>query len=405
MMVISFICLVLAANLLLITLFICYHLFFLIYFFLNRQANTPEQYVHTDGKNAIFAIIVPAYNEELVIEDLINSVELLDYSKNMYDLIIVADNCTDRTELICNEKKVQCFARHDDNKRGKPYALEWIFKQLDLDKYDAFNIIDADTVLDRHYLNGMNRQLRSGAEAVQGYFGIKNPDDSWLTRLMVIPGVLKFSIRYFCKNKLNLSCPLMGNGMCFSRRIIKEGGWTAFSITENWEYYIQLALKSYVVHYCQDAIIYSQAEKSLSRGETQRKRWLRGRIGVALDYHRSILKKAIIERSFKLIDVFIELILPSYSELINWTIFCLASAAVVQLTFFNTGALVIWGLILVFIQVFYYVAGLVVGKAPIRTYFALLCVPVFLVWKTIVTFKALLGYKDKSWEKTDRVRG
>ena len=168
-----------------------------------------------------------------------------------------------------------------------------LLKMTDISTSFGSPIIDADSTMHKDYLKSLNEKLKGGSDAIQGYFGIMNPEESWLTKLMTIPGVLKFKIRYACKDKIRLSCPLMGNGMCFSRKIIKEYGWNAFSITENWEYFIKLFLKGHLVSYAEDAIIYSHAVTKLSHGEAQRKRWFIGRLNVLIDYYKPIFHRLI----------------------------------------------------------------------------------------------------------------
>ena len=51
-----------------------------------------------DGKLCRFAIIIPAHNESSVIEGTVKSLlHDLDYPKDLYDVYVCADNCTDNT--------------------------------------------------------------------------------------------------------------------------------------------------------------------------------------------------------------------------------------------------------------------------------------------------------------------
>ena len=93
----------------------------------------------------------------------------------------------------------------------------------------------------------MDVHMRRGAHAIQGYYGVLNPEENWVTRLGVIPAAVKFRLHFPGKIAVGLSCPLAGNGMCFSREVIARFGWNAFSLTENWEYYIILTLHGYLV--------------------------------------------------------------------------------------------------------------------------------------------------------------
>ncbi|MBP1693374.1 MAG: glycosyl transferase family 2, partial [Chloroflexi bacterium] len=46
-----------------------------------------------------FALLVPAYNEERLLPGLLNSLRRLDYPDDLYEIHVVADNCTDQTAL------------------------------------------------------------------------------------------------------------------------------------------------------------------------------------------------------------------------------------------------------------------------------------------------------------------
>ncbi len=381
--------------------FVAYNvLFFLGHFFLkckNGQGNTEE-----DKKLNSFAVIIPAHNEELLIGRLIESASNIDYPAEYTELIIVADNCIDQTADIAIERGIKCLIRKDESNRGKPYALDWALRQIAKDEYDAYVIIDADTTIDSAFLKAMNAKLNKGAEAIQGYFDIMNPRDSWLTRLAVLPGILKFKMRYAVKEKLKLSCPLMGNGMCFSRNIIEKYGWNAYSITENWEYFVKLLLNGHRVNYEHNAIIYSHAVTALSHGETQRKRWLKGQLGVLFDYYKDIIKRVVMNKSIVALDALIELLLPSYSMLLIWTIgtfFILVFLSWIDVRYIwlrNTSA------VLVLAQVIYCLYAFALSKPSVKTWISLAYIPLFLFWKLVVTIKGVFELKDKTWVKTDR---
>ena len=49
------------------------------------------------NKKHKFMAIIPAHNEEMVIGNLIESLKNQDYDKDLYDIYVIADNCTDNT--------------------------------------------------------------------------------------------------------------------------------------------------------------------------------------------------------------------------------------------------------------------------------------------------------------------
>ena len=52
------------------------------------------------NKNHKFLIVLPAHDEEQVIGNLINSLKEQDYPKELYDIVVIADNCKDNTEKV-----------------------------------------------------------------------------------------------------------------------------------------------------------------------------------------------------------------------------------------------------------------------------------------------------------------
>lgn len=111
-----------------------------------------------------FAMIVAAHNEEVVIGKLIESMQKLNYPKELYDIFVIADNCTDKTAEISREYGVNVFERFSEDKRGKGYALEWMFSKLfKMDKkYDSICIFDADNLVHEDFLKEINSKMLEG---------------------------------------------------------------------------------------------------------------------------------------------------------------------------------------------------------------------------------------------------
>ena len=58
-----------------------------------------EKPMLTDKKHR-FIIALPANNEESVIGNLIKSLKMQDYDKSLFDIYVIADNCTDNTAEV-----------------------------------------------------------------------------------------------------------------------------------------------------------------------------------------------------------------------------------------------------------------------------------------------------------------
>ena len=91
--------------------------FFLGLFGLYRKKETKDY-----RANKTYAMIVAAHNEEIVIGKLIESMQKQNYPKELYDIYVIADNCTDKTAEIARKYGVTGCERNVDDKRGKVYA-------------------------------------------------------------------------------------------------------------------------------------------------------------------------------------------------------------------------------------------------------------------------------------------
>ena len=80
----------------LITIFYLYQLVISLFSFVKLK---DKPYIV--NKKHKFILILPAHNEEAVIGNLISSLKELDYPKDLYDIQVIADNCTDNTEKNC----------------------------------------------------------------------------------------------------------------------------------------------------------------------------------------------------------------------------------------------------------------------------------------------------------------
>jgi cellulose synthase/poly-beta-1,6-N-acetylglucosamine synthase-like glycosyltransferase len=241
-----------------------------------------------------FALVIAAHNEELVIGHVIDSLTNQNYPKELFDIFVVADNCTDRTAAIARRHGAIVYKRFDTENRGKGHALEWIFGYIYEmnDKYDVISVFDADNLVSSNYLYEMNRQLCKGYKVVQGYIDSKNPYDSWITSSYSIAFWLSNRIFQLPRYYLGLSCGLCGTGFCVDISVLKEIGWGATCLTEDLEFTMKLALNGMKVAWAHDAIVYDEKPLTLKQSWRQRKRWMQGHADCAARFLGPLFKKA-----------------------------------------------------------------------------------------------------------------
>lgn len=271
-----------------ISLYYFYHfLFLLVSLVLIRKFRIYEY-----SYKSRFAVVIPAHNEENVIFDSVSSILNCNYRRELFDIFVVADNCTDRTAKLARNAGARVLNRKDKVLCGKQYALKWAFKQIDLTKYDAVVVLDADNRVDRNFLRVLDSELSKGHKVIQGYVETQNPCESWVTANYA------FMFWYICRlqmirTRIGLSAWLAGTGLCISTEVLHRVGWNVRTMTDDVEYTCQLILSGERVVFAQDAIVYDQKPVKLADSMRQRLRWIRGQTQVSLKYIPRLLAAVI----------------------------------------------------------------------------------------------------------------
>lgn len=349
-----------------------------------------------------FAVLVPAHNEELLIGTLCKSLLEVDYPKAQYVVHVIADNCTDNTPSIAATYGVHVLQRNDPANAGKGQALAWALRQIDLDRFDAVFIVDADNYVDGNVLVELNRLINGGEQAIQCYNAVGNCEDSWFTQLLHVSRTIGNQLYHEAKYRLGLSSYLMGNGLCFRADLLKQKGWTAFSAGEDWEYYAQLVELGVMIGFAAKAKVFHQESKSLSQATSQRLRWSSGRFSIARTLGVRLLMKGVKEKNWRIIDASFPLLFPNYSLLINLTLFGLIVSLFLPASGMKVFLLLIFAA-LVLGQFSLFVAGAFIAGSPLKTSKAALYAPFFLIWKAVIDVLCITGlYRGDKWVRTKR---
>lgn len=346
-----------------------------------------------------FAIVVPAHNEELLLPRLLASTNGQDYPGERFDTIVIADNCTDGTAAVARHHGVLVLERHDEMQRGKGYAIKWAIETIDLNRYDAILIVDADCFMHGNVLRSLDGAIGL-KQAIQCYSGVGNPDDSWFTRLLDVSRTINNDVYSRAKQRLGLSCQLIGTGMCLATRLLKTYGWDAFTIGEDCEYYAKLIQNGEAVGFDWNAKVYHQESSSLRQATTQRMRWSTGRFAVGWRFGFRLMSRGVVERNVTKFDAGLSLVLPNPSLGMNGTLVCLAIA--LYAAGGSLDAFVAWFLFLACVQFGVFAVGVFYTKKRLSKILAIFVAPAFLVWKMGIDALSILGVGRKKWIRTER---
>src|SRR5882757_9835321 len=251
-----------------------------------------------------FDVIVPAHNEAGIIERTVNSLKRIDWPKDGYRIIVVADNCTDATAEIARTAGADVMQRQDPVNRGKGYALEFAFGASTRKNWaTAVVVIDADAEVSPNLLEAFAARLEAGEDAVQVHYGVLNPHASWRTRLITIAKGSFHIVRSRARERLGVSCGIRGNGWCVTHRLLQHVPYHAFSLTEDVEYGIAIGLAGYRVAYADEAHSDADMVSSEDIARRQRQRWEDGRRALVRSKTVILLTSAVKRRSAICLDL------------------------------------------------------------------------------------------------------
>jgi cellulose synthase/poly-beta-1,6-N-acetylglucosamine synthase-like glycosyltransferase len=349
-------------------------------------------------------VLIPAYNEETGVAATVRSLQNADYPKAAVRTVVIADRCHDGTAERARACGAECLERRG-GEPGKGAAIAWALDTLARGgaDFDGLVLIDADTIADGGLLAAFDEHLRAGHEVQQGYHYLSNPWDSPFTRIISVTGILRNGLYYVGKERLGLPAMLSGNGMCFSRRIIQNHGWTAFSVGEDWEFAAQLLLDGEWIHFNEHARVGAAESQTFKQASSQRLRWASGRYGVASASARRLMVKGMRERRFDLWDAALTIVGPTYSVQATLALLCLAAGLVLAGTG-NGQWLAAWAASVTALLAGYFLLGLALTEAPVRAVVGVLLIPVFLPWRMAIEILGLLGYGRKRWVRTVRLQ-
>ncbi|MDP4144658.1 MAG: glycosyltransferase family 2 protein [Bacillota bacterium] len=365
-----------------------------------------------------FALIVAAHNEEAVIADMVVSLKRLDYPKELYDIFVIADNCTDKTALKARENGAIVYERFNKEKRGKGFALEWMFEKIfNLEKkYDSVVVFDADNLADKNFLKAMNKKLCEGYKVVQGYLDSKNPKDTWITASYSIAFWQSNRMFQLSRSNIGLSNQLGGTGFCVNTEILKQLGWGATCLTEDLEFTCKLVLSGYKVGWAHDAIVYDEKPLTLMQSWWQRKRWMQGFADVSSRYFFKLLKKGIKDRDFKAIDCAIYSIQPILIVLISVSMLISAFQYVIRaahtlsnlssaMAVFNLNAVALTAIVIGILQFIYTPFLLFLDrKLNVKIFLYYLIYSIYAITWLPITIQGIMDKDNKEWSHTIHTR-
>ncbi len=270
---------------LLLTYAIAYLLYAFILLAIARQvANLPR--VLPSTSLPIISILVAAKNEQQNIIRCLESLSMLDYPSELYEVLIGNDDSTDNTATLVQQyiaDKPHFKLIHITEKLGKADAKANVLAHLALQaKGDYFFITDADIAVQPLWVKTLLAYHHTDTGIVSGSTAIAGT--GLFAKLQNIEWMYAFGMIAVAK-RLGIPVTAVGNNMAICRAAyLSTGGYEnlKFSITEDFELFRATLQKGWkfdnITH--PHSIAYSMPTKTLTALLKQRKRWMHGAVEV-----------------------------------------------------------------------------------------------------------------------------
>lgn len=228
-----------------------------------------------------YAVLVAARNEEKVIGNLIESISRQDYPRELVEVFVVADNCTDGTAQAASRAGAVCYERFDMEHQTKGYALQFLVDRIrrdyGIDSFDGYFVFDADNLLRRDYIAKMNDAFDAGEKIVTSYRNSKNFDANWIAASYGIHWLRTARMEHRARSLVRSAARIQGTGFLFSWELIRDG-WNYTSLTEDRAFGADAVVNGYRISYQHQAEFFDEQPETLRIALRQRLRWAKGHL-------------------------------------------------------------------------------------------------------------------------------
>ncbi|GAB1421520.1 glycosyltransferase family 2 protein [Anaerolineales bacterium] len=258
-------------------------------------------------RQRFFVILIPCHNEELVIENTIESLMTLDYPPENYLILVIDDASQDRTGVIVQGltgryPNLQLLQRSpEQGGKGKSEALNAGYRHLLasdlLSAHEDYvvGVCDADGRLDANMLWSAEALFaQENVGACQSGVRVRGREESFALRLQDMEFCLYSYITQSIRSRCLGNASLGGNGQFISKEALasvkythegRDYWWDPDALTEDLEIGLRIIMKEYRVLAIPHSFVHQQGlthmKKLIFR---QRTRWAWGTLQVASSY-------------------------------------------------------------------------------------------------------------------------
>ncbi|MBE9030665.1 glycosyltransferase [filamentous cyanobacterium LEGE 11480] len=344
------------------------------------------------------AIVIPAHDEEAVLAE-----TLAPLTQLPYPIVLVADNCSDRTATIGRNFGALVIERHNPYLLGKGYAMDFGIDFLSKTPPDVVLFLDADCQVPNAEVMQLIDYAIQFQRPIQSAYVMRLPSEPTSKhRVSVFAFKFKNQVRMHGLSRLGGPTVLAGSGMAFPWHTLENVNLASGAIVEDMKLGIDLAISSRPVLFYPHATVTSVLPQKTTAVNSQRTRWEHGHLQSIGTYVPKLLVASLRQRRGDLLLLAWDLCIPPLSLMVMlWAM----SLGVITLAYSFGMAELAFNLILmagVMLLSAILLAWQRIGRTdlPLRD---LLRIPFYVLGK-VPLYLRFMTDRQEAWERTERDR-
>lgn len=246
---------------------------------------------------ARIAVLIPAHNEGHGVRATI--MQTLSQLGPDDRVLVVADNCNDDTAAQARLVGAEVVERHDAERRGKGYALDFGVRHLEMlaqhegHAPDVVLVLDADCVLSPGLIPRVAGLAQAHGRPVQASYLMHAPTPGLKARVAEFAMRVKNLARSRGMFRLGLPCQLLGTGMAFPWAVALRAPLASGHLAEDMQLGVRLARDGTPPLFCEDVLVTSVFAASQEGERSQRTRWEHGHLSLLVGEGPKLLWEAL----------------------------------------------------------------------------------------------------------------
>ncbi len=386
-------------------------------------------------------VLIPAHDEEAGLDATLRT--LMPTLAPGDRVLVVADNCNDKTADVARRHAADVVERRDPTRRGKGYALECGINAIaESDRVAGVEskspqpvarsagdgeaptpatlsnlphpapgtqhpapsptiiFLDADCQVTPSTVDALARAVAATDRPVQG-LNLSESDAAGVQAVSSLGFHFKNLVRPAGLDRIGVPCHLMGTGMALPWSLASTARFAGGNLVEDMQLGIDLAIAGHPTAFCRDALVTSRLPTGRKAFLSQRTRWEHGHLRTSLTQIPQLLRAFVARRDLRLLGIALDLTVPPFSMLVFAWLAALAATGVAA----ALGASPVPALMLAGAGVGIAVAVVVGWARHCRRaipWTAFASIPIYMLRKLPIYLSFLTRRSQRDWVRTER---